>query len=263
VCGRYSFVVKTKRRNVVNERANARAVRYSEAMCGRLARERDIVFERFGVEELRETRARVDLRRYTDRYNIAPTQGDIIIADRDGARRLVESRWGLIPSWAKDRRIGSRTFNARAETLTERAAFRSLLSARRCIIVASGFYEWRTVPGQKQKQPLYIRRRDGAPLALAGLWTVWHDPERDEPVVSHTIITCAANGFMAPVHARMPVVLDDAGVDVWLDPSVRDPALLLPLLVPCPDDVLSARPVAPLVNRPDNDGPELIAPLRG
>jgi putative SOS response-associated peptidase YedK len=113
----------------------------------------------------------------------------------------------------------------------------------------------------KQKVPTYIHRADGRPLALAGLWTEWTDPASGELLTTHTVITCAPNATMAPIHNRMPVVLDGAGLDAWLDPGVEQSADVLPLLVPCADDLLSAYPVSTLVNSARNDGPELIQPL--
>ena len=224
-------------------------------MCGRIVRRDTYGYrERFAVADLSETRI-------TPRFNIAPTQLDLIIRPQNGGRELVASRWGLIPSWAKDRSLGAKTFNARAETLLERPAFRGLVARHRCIIPASGFYEWRAAPAGKQ--PLYIASADGAPLALAGLWTVWRDPATGEAVTSHTIITCASNQFMAAIHNRMPVLLDDDAIDRWLDPGVLAPDAVLPLLAPSSDDQLVSYPVAPLVNNVRNDGPELIAPLRG
>jgi len=221
-------------------------------MCGRLVRDADLDFARFGVREIQEKRIA-----YRS-FNIAPTVEDVIVRAEPEGRRAVPSRWGLIPSWAKDRAIASKTFNARAETIMERPAFRSLVARHRCVIPASGFYEWQSA--SKGKRPIYIRRADGEPLALAGLWAEWTDAATGERVTSHTIITTAANATMAPFHQRMPVVLDGAGLDLWLDPAVTDPAAVLSLLVPCPDDVLVVYPVSPLVNNVRNDGPELIAP---
>jgi putative SOS response-associated peptidase YedK len=220
-------------------------------MCGRIVREQDDDYaDQFHIEEISETR-------HLPRYNIAPTQLDLFIGELDGQRQLVDSYWGLIPSWAKDRSVASKMFNARAETLTERPSYRTLVARHRCIIPASGFYEWRT--GGTKKQPLYIHRADGKPLAFAGLWTTWRDPERDELVRSHTVITCAPNRFMERIHNRMPVILEGDGLDLWLDAETVQPADVLGVLQPCPDDMLTAYPVAPLVNNVRNQGPELIA----
>ena len=221
-------------------------------MCGRLVRDRDFDAARFGFHEVSETRI-------TPRFNIAPTQLDLFVRVEDGGRRLVESRWGLIPSWAKDRSVGSKMFNARAETLPERPAYRNLVARHRCVIPASGFYEWHSTG--TGKQPLYIHPANGSPLVLAGLWTVWQNPESGEPVTSHTIITCAPNDFMASIHNRMPVILDDEAMSRWLDPELSAAGDVLALLQPCPEDMLAAYPVAPLVNSVRNDGPEMIQPL--
>ena len=222
-------------------------------MCGRIVRERvDDYDEHFGLTEIRDTHIR-------PRFNIAPTQVDLIIRVHDEGRRLEESRWGLIPVWARDRSTGSRMFNARAETLVEKTAFKGLVKSHRCIVPASGFYEWQQTPAGKM--PLYVYRADGAPLALAGLYTFWRDPAKDEWVTSHTIVTCGPNGFMAPVHNRMPVVLGRDALELWLDPSVTELADVLHVLQPCPDDWLSSRRVSTLVNNVRSDGPALVEPL--
>lgn len=220
-------------------------------MCGRIVRERADYAEQFGFWEESETAI-------VPRFNIAPTQMDLIVRlEEDGRRHLEPSRWGLIPMWAKDKSIGSKMFNARAETLAEKPSFRNLLNSGRCIIPATGFFEWQR--DGSRKIPLYIHRRDGAPIAFAGLWTVWHDPEHGETLTSHTVITCEPNTVMAAIHNRMPVILDRAGVGIWLDRTVvRSQALTV--LGPCPDGWLDTRPVGTLVNSVRNEGPELIAP---
>jgi putative SOS response-associated peptidase YedK len=222
-------------------------------MCGRIVRDRmDDYGEHFGLVGFHETEVR-------PRFNIAPTEMDLIIRARDDGRHLEESRWGLIPVWAKERSIGARMFNARSETLMEKASFKSLVRNRRCVIPASGFYEWQRAPGTKV--PLYIYRADGAPLALAGLYTFWRDPATEEWVTSHTIVTCGPNEFMAPIHNRMPVVLGPDALDLWLGPDVTEATEAVPLLQPCPDDWLACHRVSPLVNNARNDGPALIEPV--
>ena len=171
--------------------------------------------------------------------SIAPLQLDRIVRCRpDGSREALDSYWGLIPSWAKDRTGAGRLINARAESLMATASFRPLVPRNRCIIPATTFYEWAQTP--TGRRPIVIRRQDGRGLALAGLWTTWTDPETRQTVTSHVIITCEPNAVMRPYHHRMPVVLDGDALDRWLDPTVRDPAAVLPLLVPCADHLLIA-----------------------
>ena len=160
-------------------------------------------------------------------------------------------RWGLVPSWAKDVGIGSRMINARAEGIAAKPAFRAAFRQRRCLVPADGFYEWQKVAGGKQ--PMLIRLRSGDPFAFAGLWERWRGP--DGEVETGTIITTAPNAVTAPIHDRMPVILDPADYDRWLDPSQPDAAALLR---PCPDDWLTAIPVSTRVNSPKNDAADLI-----
>jgi putative SOS response-associated peptidase YedK len=190
------------------------------------------------------------------RYNIAPTQEVPIVRRRregDG-RELVMARWGLVPFWADDPKIGNRLINARAETLARTRAFREAYSRRRCLVPADGFFEWQKAG--KTRQPLLVRRTDRAPFAFAGLWERWRQPG-GAILRSCTIITCPPNALIARVHDRMPVILAPAGHERWLDPEIdaRD------LLVPCPAAWLEAVPVSPRVNSPQNDDPECIAPL--
>jgi putative SOS response-associated peptidase YedK len=198
------------------------------------------------------------------RYNIAPTQEIAIVRPRrEGQRELALVQWGLIPFWAKDARFGSRCINARAETVATAPAFREAFQRRRALILADGFYEWRKLepPGIKPskgmvKQPVLIRRHSGEPFAFAGLWERWKGPEGE--VQTATIITTHANASLAAIHDRMPVILDPASYDRWLDPA-RPQAQ--ELLRPCPDDWLEAVPVSARVNSPKNDDADLLTPL--
>lgn len=200
-------------------------------------------------------------------WNVAPTDDVYVIVEDSEARRVAAHHWGLVPFWAKDPSIGSRMINARAEGLAEKNAFKNAYAERRCIVPADGFYEWRKVAGQKTKQPYFIHRADGAPLAFAGLWEEWRN--RSEPadgpssqrLRSTTIITTAANRTMAPIHDRMPVILPASAWDRWLDPAESDTDALAVLLVPAPDELLTMHPVSTDVGNVRNQGPHLIAPV--
>lgn len=194
------------------------------------------------------------------RYNIAPSQlvAAIRFEEDRTPREMVMLRWGLIPSWAKDRKIGNRMINARADTVATKPAFRAAFKRRRCLIPADGFYEWKKLDAQ-QKQPFYITRPDGGPFAFAGLWEHWQG-EAGPAVESCTIITTEANEVMEELHDRMPVILDEADYDRWLAPGRGDREKLLSLLRPCPHDVLRFIPVDTLVNNPRNNVPACIEP---
>jgi putative SOS response-associated peptidase YedK len=191
-------------------------------------------------------------------YNIAPTQPVAVVLVRDGVRSLDEMVWGLIPAWAKDRGIGSRMINARAETLHQKPSFRRPLATQRCLVVADGFYEWRQVGNAKK--PMYVHLVSRRPFGFAGLYDVWTSPE-GETVHSCTIITTVPNELLQPIHDRMPVILPRAAEDEWLSDDVRSPNDLLRLLRPYPADEMVAYPVSRLVNLPQNDGPECIRPF--
>lgn len=194
-------------------------------------------------------------------YNVAPTDSVYVVRARDGHRHLDGLRWGLIPFWAKDASIGSRMINARAESIEDKPAFRRPLERRRCLIPADGFYEWEKITGQKAKQPYYVHRADGEPVAFAGIWERWSDPaDDDRPVFSCCLITTEPNAELSRIHDRMPVLLPPAAWDHWLDPSVRDVDSLRSLLVPAPDGLLRLRKVTTDVNNVRNDGAHLIAP---
>jgi putative SOS response-associated peptidase YedK len=192
------------------------------------------------------------------RYNIAPTQ-PVLALPNDGSRRADFFLWGLIPSWAKDPSIGSRLINARAETLAEKPSFRAAFKYRRCLIFADGFYEWQPLPGQKAKQPYFIRLKSGRPFAFAGLWELWNSPDGGQ-LPSCTIITTTPNELMAGLHNRMPVILRPDDYAQWLDPAPLPTRSLLPLLQPYPAEEMTAHPVSPLVNNPANDRPECTQP---
>ena len=185
------------------------------------------------------------------RFNIAPTQNvaAIRLNQETDQRELVFLRWGLIPSWAEDAKIGNRLINARAETVAEKPAFRSAFTKRRCLVVADGFYEWQKVDGTKQ--PYFIHRQDNEPFAFAGLWESWKS--EGEEIQSCTLITTTANALMEPIHDRMPVILSTEEYPIWLDAEFKDKESLKDLLRPCDPDLLEAYPVTTLVNNPRNE----------
>ncbi len=195
------------------------------------------------------------------RYNIAPGSALLAVrADLAGKRAFTTLHWGLIPSWAKDRKIGYRTINARAETVAEKPSFRAAFRHRRCLIPADGFYEWQATAAGKQ--PYFIARRDRQPFAFAGLWEQWTDPATGDRLDSATIIVTAANDLVRTIHDRMPVILSPVDYGVWLDPTLTEPEALKPLLQPFDPDLMMAHPVDRRINAPSQDDPALIEPLR-
>ena len=219
-------------------------------MCGRYA-----FFS--PAEAVKRAFALDDFPALEPRYNIAPTQPVPVLREgQPGRRQVALLHWGLIPSWARDRSVGNRMINARAETLSERPAYRAAFRRRRCVVLADGWYEWQVVASGKQ--PWFIHSRDGAPLGLAGLWETWRDPAGGEPVESCTIVTTDAVGPLAEIHHRMPAVLPAAGLEAWLDPRQQDVAALSGWLGPRDPAEFSARAVSRRVNDPRNQGADLI-----
>lgn len=190
----------------------------------------------------------------TPRYNIAPTQPvATLVQSASGKNRQFKMlHWGLIPSWAKDTKLGAKLINARAETVAEKPAFRSAFRQRRCLVLADGFYEWQQQENKKQKQPYYIRFHDGCPFAFAGLWEHWENAD-GETLESCTLLTTEPNELMRPIHNRMPVILDPKDYDLWLDVEVKKPELLKPLLHPYAAETMMAYPVSKAVNKATND----------
>ncbi len=191
------------------------------------------------------------------RFNIAPSQDvPAVRAGAEGGRELRMLRWGLVPSWSKGPEGGYKMINARAETAAERPAFRAALARRRCLLPADGFYEWRTEG--KVRTPHFIHFADGRPMALAGLWEHW---QRDgEAIDSCTILTTAANDLVAPIHDRMPVIVDPSDFARWLDPEVTDPLAVEDVMRPFPPDRMEAYPVSRRVNNPRNDDRGCVEP---
>lgn len=226
-------------------------------MCGRYSSSLppSLIAERFQVTE-------VATDPLPDNHNVAPTSDVYAVLERDGVRQLRAVRWGLVPSWAKDLRIGQKMINARAETVATKPAYKRALARHRCLIPADGYYEWMAQPG-KGKQPFFIRHRDGTPLAFAGMWEVWRDPADPAapPLWSCTIVTTDANSALRQIHDRMPVVLAPAHWDEWLDPAQQDLAAIGRLLGPAPAADFEAYPVSTAVNSVRNKGADLTQPV--
>jgi len=189
------------------------------------------------------------------RYNIAPGQDIAIVVEEGGTRSLVSCRWGLVPSWAKDLSEGNKMINARAETVAEKPSFRQPFLRHRCLVVADGFYEWRTEGGKKT--PVYVRPRSGTPMGFAGLFNRWTGPD-GAAVCTTTIITTEANDLVRPLHDRMPAITSPDRYDLWLSPGMQDQGRLQSVLTPCPSGLLEAYEVTSKVNATKNDSPENI-----
>jgi putative SOS response-associated peptidase YedK len=217
-------------------------------MCGRFAfySPHEAVTRLFGVADAPEIEPR---------YNIAPTRFVATIREAGGPRQVAMLYWGLVPSWAKDKAIGARMINARAETLGEKPSFRSAYRRRRCLVLADGYYEWQR--SGAVKQPYFISLGSGEPFGMAGLWEHWRDPLTGEELESCCIVTTSPVASVAHVHDRMPVIVPPGDHAQWLDPGNAATARLERLLAPC-DPGLMAVPVSRRVNDARNQGPELV-----
>lgn len=220
-------------------------------MCGRftLSQPTDAIASAFNIAQIPPLEPR---------YNIAPTQLiPSILSAPGGEKQLQMLRWGLIPSWAKDAKIGAKLINARAETVSEKPSFRAAFKRRRCLIVADGFYEWQRQ--EKQKQPYYFRLQNAQLFAFAGLWEQWKSPDEDI-INSCTILTTEANDLLRPIHDRMPVILESKDYGLWLDSEAQQPQLQQ-LLRPYQADLMTSYTVSTKVNNPKNNTPECINSL--
>ncbi|MEE8602765.1 SOS response-associated peptidase [Euzebya tangerina] len=232
-------------------------------MCGRYVATEDAdgLLKMFVVDE-RDPRAK-DSRSHWDgapNYNVAPTDSVPAIVLHEGHRVLTSFRWGLVPFWAKDAKIGARMINARSETIEEKSAFAQSFERRRCLLPADGFYEWQKASGKKL--PWFVRRTDGRPMVFAGIWASWRP--KDEPdtdrLLTCAILTTDANQVLAPIHDRMPVVIEEADFDLWLDPQA-DEADLKRLLRPSPDAAVERFRVSTRANSVANNDPSLLEPV--
>jgi len=219
-------------------------------MCGRYGFVPDTNFdERFQVEHRQET--------LLPSYNVAPGATMPVVV-RNSPNRVELMKWGLIPFWAKDPKISYKTINARAETVATTPAFREAFKRRRCLVPASGFYEWQKT--ERGKIPYFIHLKDTELFAFAGLYDVWKDAEGQE-LRTYTILTTTPNALMQPIHNRMPVILQPDDEGTWIDPGVNDPVSLLSLLKPFPAELMEAYTVSRAVNSPANDSNELLSPV--
>jgi putative SOS response-associated peptidase YedK len=204
-------------------------------------------------------------------YNVAPTtyvpavrevEEDESLPDVAATRRLAMLYWGLVPSWAKEKSIGARTINARAETLRDKPAFRNAYRLRRALVPADGYYEWQKL-GAGDKQPYFIQPASGAPFGIAALWEWWRDPATGEPLESCTLVTTDAAPTVSHIHDRMPLILPPSAYDQWLDPRNQDLDRLDRLLDPSAAGPMVARPVSRRVGNARNEGAELLEPDSG
>ena len=218
-------------------------------LCGRytLVSDGETLVAAFGVHELAAL---------TPRYNIAPSQLVPTLAQNNGSIVFTNLHWGLVPPWAKDRKMGSRLINARAETVAEKPSFRTAFQRRRCLILADGYYEW--VKQGDIKQPYYIFQPSRRPFAFAGLWEAWTD-KQGPPYLSCSIITCASNADLGSIHHRMPVALDSSDYRRWLGDQLHSEELI-ELLKPAANGTFSALPVSTFVNSPAHEGPDCVTP---
>ncbi|MEO8285191.1 MAG: SOS response-associated peptidase [Chloroflexota bacterium] len=235
-------------------------------MCGRydLIVKGQVLAARFGVT--RERAGEVG-QSWQPGYNIAPSQlNPVVVTTADQDKHLVRMKWGLVPGWAKEPKTSFSTINARAETITQKPAFRKLITGKRCLVPATGYYEWAITHRAGGKQPYRVQvtgpdKRDGSHegqiVAMAGLYDVWKGQDGDA-LLTYTIITTAASPGLCQLHERMPVILSREDEEAWLDPGMMDTERLLGLLRPYPDTLIGAYRVGRGVNSPGNDRPELI-----
>ncbi|MCC3358760.1 SOS response-associated peptidase [Bacillus sp. REN16] len=221
-------------------------------MCGRftLFAEFDDIMERFGIE------AAIPGESYSPNYNVAPSHSVLSVINDGKKNRLGYLRWGLIPPWAKDEKIGYKMINARAETLAEKPSYRNAYKKKRCLIIADSFYEWKRHE-DKSKTPMRIKLKSNEMFAMAGLWERWNSPN-GESIFSCSVITTTPNELVQDIHDRMPVILKPEDEKFWLDPSNENTNDLNDLLRPFPMELMEAYEVSSEVNSPKNNSPNLI-----
>lgn len=221
-----------------------------EDMCGRfeLHSPPAVIKQHFGVTKELEFR---------HRHNIAPSQTVPVVQVVSGERQLIAAKWGLVPHWEKESDKAPHPINARAETAAIRPMFRQAFRRSRILVPADAFYEWKVVAGRKQ--PYLIHMKDGEPFGMGGLLEHWEAPQGE--IITFTILTTTANPLMAPIHDRMPVIIDPQYYDAWLDPELTDISKIQALIAPYPERLMEAYAISPRVNSPRNDSADLLQPL--
>jgi putative SOS response-associated peptidase YedK len=227
-------------------------------MCGRFIQISDPEKIKVGIPDLEIERGIRE--KFKQRFNIAPTQ-DILTILNMPTPRLTFTHWGLIPFSARDKTLGCRMINARAETIATKPSFRESFKKRRCIILSDGFFEWKRE--NKTKTPYFIRMKNSEPFAFAGLWDNWTNEQTGETLISSTIITTDANPLIGEIHNRMPAILTPDLYRIWLNPLTESVNNLMKCIKPFPHDELEAFEISSLVNSPQNDSPEIIKPEAG
>ncbi|TLS35704.1 SOS response-associated peptidase [Pseudalkalibacillus caeni] len=225
-------------------------------MCGRYSLFTDLetILERFSIE------AAADGFEYEPAYNIAPGQEIVTVINSNGSNKIGKLKWGLIPFWAKDSKIGNKLINARAETIAKKPSFKHSFQRKRCLVLGDSFYEWKKE--DDKKIPMRIRVDQGRLFAMAGLWDKWKD-KNGESVFTCTIITTRPNDLMKDIHNRMPVILSKEEEQAWLDPRNQNANDLEELLVPFPEHKMDAYRISSAINSPKNNFPECIKPISG
>ncbi|MFS1518574.1 SOS response-associated peptidase [Bacillus sp. SCS-151] len=220
-------------------------------MCGRftLFTDFDQIIDRFGIE------AAFSEDEYRFNYNVAPSHSVVSVINDGEKNRLGYLRWGLIPHWAKDMKIGYKMINARGETIAEKPSFRNAYKKKRCLVIADSFYEWKKT--QDRKIPMRIKLKSNEPFGMAGLWESWKSPE-GKTIYSCTVITTEPNDLMSTIHDRMPVILKPDDEKVWLDPTINDTNYLQQFIKPFDQEQMEAFEVSSDVNSPKNNSPNLI-----
>ncbi|MCJ7459870.1 MAG: SOS response-associated peptidase [candidate division Zixibacteria bacterium] len=225
-------------------------------MCGRytLTTDTDGIVKRFKIKDYQAE--------HRPRYNVAPTQKNpVVLLNEETERIMTDMRWGLIPSWAKDEKIGYQMINARVETVAEKPSFRKAFITRICLVPADGYYEWQKTGKPGRKLPYMIVLESRELFAFAGLWEAWKNPE-GEIVHSYTIITTEADDLVTRIHPRMPIILRPENEDIWIDPDLRDTESLMKQLNPYPSNFTEMYEVSPAVGRANIDVEELTQPIR-